>query len=747
MKSIRDTSRASFQYVEISNEDVTPTERPIAVVTKKAYKYVAVVGGSLIVLGLFLFLSMRVATVVLMPAITVFQTSLLHMDDRLSPLDTQAMADRGFDVGLLAFGNTECNKLMKAITFEIRQECRPPLPEETSKVTVDRGSKYQQIIGFGGAFTEAASINFYNLPEELQNRIVALYWGEDGIKYTLGRVPINSCDFSPESYSFDNIEGDVELTYFDTELTHDNAFMMPLMRLAQEEAQKRGSDLKLVASPWSPPKWMKTPLNGVQAMNGSADPQGLLDTHEIKKTWASYISKWVQSYGNKGVPIWAVTPQNEPEFAAPWEACKWTAEGERDWIKDYLGPILRHYNPGLKILAFDHNKDHLVKWADIILGDKEAAQYVDGMAFHWYAGGLDRLLDGTYGYNSVNTTHHTYPDRLLISTEGCSCPGVVLDDWQRAERHGHDVIFDMLNHANGWIDWNLLVNSEGGINHVGNNCDAPLVCSKDFSDVHIQPKFYYMGHFSKFVAPGSRRVKSSVKGKFGFDPTLDTGARQGMEVQAWACEESTRQQWKLQDVHGMEGEEGGSIALKQALKWVGEDGAKMSTHLCFGGTTGWMPDRPYISLVNCDPNDNAYDSHPPLEFVVDQHHNFLVEKGSGRCLGLAEGVRESGALLELQECVVSSTRRLKNAPSRDHQQFVYDAKTGEIKVSTFTGEMCLTSGWPFLTGVAFESEDERTATVVVMNEASQDTKITLTDSVKGTGWFGINGRSMQTITY
>lgn len=380
--------------------------------------------------------------------------------------------------------------------------------------------------------------------------------------------------------------------------------------------------------------------------------------------------------------------------------------------------------------------------------DKDAAKYVDGMAFHWYAGGLDRLLDGTYGYNSVNSTHHAYPDSILINTEGCSCPGVSIDDWQRAERHGHDVIFDMLNHANGWIDWNLLVNSEGGINHFGNNCDAPLVCREDFSDVHMQPKFFYMGHFSKFVAPGSRRVQSSVVGKFGFDPSLETGARAGMEVQAWPCEESTRQQWKLEDA---EGNERGTIRLDQPLRWVAEDGKKMSTHLCFGGTKGWMPDRPYISLVNCDPEDPAYEEHRPLEFVVDQHHRFLVEKESGKCLGLAEGVREAGALLELQKCIVATNSRHESkggSMERDHQQFHYNAKTGEIQLSTaFAGEMCLTSGWPLLTGVAFESEDERSVAVVVMNEASQDTKITLTDSVKGTGWFGINGRSIQTIMY
>ena len=649
MKSIR--NNRSFQYAEINEEDVSPTERPIATVQKKAFKYAAVAGGGLIVLALFLFLSMRAATVLLMPSITVVQTSLLHLEDRLSVLDTEGMKERGFDTGLLAFGNTECNKLMKAIKLETFGYCKPPPLEETSTVSVDSDVKYQEILGFGGAFTEAASINFYKLPKAIQQRVVSLYWGQQGIGYTLGRVPIKSCDFSPSSYSFDAIEGDEHLAYFDTELTHDNAYMMPLMRLALEEAQAWGSDLKLVASPWSPPAWMKEPVNGVQSMNGSASPIGLIDTHEMKMTWAKYISKWVEAYQAKGIPIWAITPQNEPEFAAPWEACKWDAVTERDWIAQYLGPVIKHYHPDLKILAFDHNKDHLFDWATAILGDEVSAKYVDGMAFHWYAGGFDRMLDGTFGYNNVNKTHHAYPDKLLLNTEGCSCPGVLLDDWLRAERHGHDVIFDLLNYANGWIDWNLLVNHEGGINHVGNNCDAPLVCNEDFTDVHYQPKFFYMAHFSRFIRPGSVRVSSHIVGNFGFNPELQTGARAGVEVQMWPCEKSTRQQWRL-DAKSASGDS--LIALQQELTWAQNDEAgkktEMSARLCLGGANGWMPDRPYLSLVDCNTSAVGADEHPPMRVAL-QADGYLVETSTGKCVGLAEDSMEAGALLGLLDCV------------------------------------------------------------------------------------------------
>ena len=135
------------------------------------------------------------------------------------------------------------------------------------------------------------------------------------------------------------------------------------------------------------------------------------------------------------------------------------------------------------------------------------------MAFHWYTGGMDRMMDGTYGYDNVNATHHFAPNKILLATEGCSCPDVKLDDWIRGERLTHDIIFDMKNYAQGWIDWNLLVDYRGGPNHLGNMCDAPLVTNKNFTDIHIQPKYYYFGHISKFVPPTSKRIQSTIVGK------------------------------------------------------------------------------------------------------------------------------------------------------------------------------------------------------------------------------------------
>jgi glucosylceramidase len=128
------------------------------------------------------------------------------------------------------------------------------------------------------------------------------------------------------------------------------------------------------------------------------------------------------------------------------------------------------------------------------------------------------MTDGTYGYDNVNFTHYLAPEKLLVNTESCSCPGVRVDDWIRAERLGHDLLFDLQSHTQAYIIWNLLLDHTGGPNHVGNVCDAPLISQPDFSDIHIQPQFHYLGHFSKFIKPGAQRIYSKTIGNFHFQP-------------------------------------------------------------------------------------------------------------------------------------------------------------------------------------------------------------------------------------
>lgn len=197
-------------------------------------------------------------------------------------------------------------------------------------------------------------MNYQMLPPEVQQEIIKLYFSKsEGIGYSMGRIHINSCDFCVESYSFDDTAGDWGLENFDMSVTHDQQAIIPLIREAMSAASSGGgTGIRLVASPWSPPAWMKVAVTphasnlgdeAVQSMLGSAKPDGLLA--DAQETWSKYISKFIKAYKMLGIPVWALTPQNEPEFAAPWEACVYSAEYEEGFISNYLGPTLRKDHP------------------------------------------------------------------------------------------------------------------------------------------------------------------------------------------------------------------------------------------------------------------------------------------------------------------------------------------------------------------------------------------------------------------
>jgi hypothetical protein len=273
-----------------------------------------------------------------------------------------------------------------------------------SHVAFDTSTK---ILGFGGAFTQSAALNYNHLSATAKSAVMELLFGQDGLGYTLGRVHMNSCDFSTRSYSYDDHADDFELRYFDSSLQADvNSGIIDMARTAtlfvrDAWASDDGLDghLKLLASPWSPPAWMKKATwrdapdaRHAAGMTGSALPnclrEGVGPHSRYARAWAHYFSKYAAAYETLGVPLWAVTVQNEPEFPAPWEACAYDAASEREFVQHHLGPTLTRDHPDVKLFIFDHNKDHVNDWVDAIMGsESEAAQYVDGTAYHWYAGG------------------------------------------------------------------------------------------------------------------------------------------------------------------------------------------------------------------------------------------------------------------------------------------------------------------------------------------------------------------------
>ena len=379
--------------------------------------------------------------------------------------------------------------LTDTVSFgEIRQPLEPDID-----ILVDQSKQFQTLLGIGAALTDAAAETFYKLPKENQDLFMEAYYSqENGIGYSLGRTIIHSCDFSSGSYTYID-EGDSDLETFN--IDHDREFRLPFTKKAIAAA---GGKLTMYASPWSPPAFMKTNNNMLQG--GKLKP-------EFFQPWANYYVKFIEAYEAEGIPIWGLTIQNEPMAVQRWESCIYTAEEERDFLKNYLGPTLEQAGMGdRKIIVWDHNRDLLFQRASVILNDPEAAKYVWGTGFHWY----EDWKDGIPMFINVKNVNEVYPDKNLIFTEGCN-EGYDIDkinEVRLAERYGRSMINDFNNGVVAWTDWNILLDETGGPNHVGNLCFAPVHGDTKTGKITFTNSYYYIGHFSKFVLPGAKRISS-----------------------------------------------------------------------------------------------------------------------------------------------------------------------------------------------------------------------------------------------
>ena len=325
-------------------------------------------------------------------------------------------------------------------------------------IICDPSKTFQEIVGFGGALTESSAWVLAQLPTEQRMEILRRYYDpKEGIGYTLARTHLNSCDFSLSMWSLTPTPGDYDL--LDFTLDPMRRWLMPLIHDTRKVA---GADrFKLMASPWSPPAWMKT--------NNRMDDGGSL-RNEYRPAWANVYVKFVQAMAKEEkIPVWALSVQNEVDAHQTWESCKYTPEQERDFVRDFLG-------------------------------DPATAKYIWGMGLHWYV---------SDDYASSARVHEKFPDKHILFTEGCveGAPGN-MGKWENGERYVRNIIGDFSNHVCGFIDWNIVLDQRGGPNHVGNFCDAPVIVDTDTKKVTYGPSFYYLAHFSKFVQPGARRIHS-----------------------------------------------------------------------------------------------------------------------------------------------------------------------------------------------------------------------------------------------
>lgn len=345
---------------------------------------------------------------------------------------------------------------------------------------------YQEIEGFGGAFTDASGFVYSRMPEDLQRQFIRAYFSLEGLGYTCGRTSIDSCDFSRETYESDGDPDDPALSRFDVSRAAE--YVLPLLRAAQKEA---GRDMTLMFTPWSPPAWMKTNASRLHGGRLKEENYGL---------WAEYICRYLQEFEKLGAKAVYLSPQNEPKAAQTWDSCLFTAEEERVFIRDHLHPALvKNRLDNVQLLIWDHNKERALDRALQILGDPETAKRVSGVAVHWYSGDH---------FEALQMIRDAFPDKKLVFSEGCVEYSLynAQNHLRNAQMYAHEIIGDLNHGMRLFLDWNLLLDEQGGPNHVGNFCDAPVMFDTKAHELKYNLSFDYIGHFSRFLRPNARRA-------------------------------------------------------------------------------------------------------------------------------------------------------------------------------------------------------------------------------------------------
>jgi len=381
------------------------------------------------------------------------------------------------------------NRITPTETLHFETNAQPV--ETEVAVFVDPAKSFQTMLGIGGALTDASAEVFYKLPKDKQKELLTAYYDKaKGIGYTLGRTNIQSCDFSSDTYSYVS-NNDPSLKTFD--ISHDKKYRIPFIK---EVIAAAGGKLTLFVSPWSPPAFMKT--------NNDVLHGGKLKK-EFDQSWANFYVKFINAYEKQGIPVWGLSVQNEPMATQKWESCLYTAEEERDFVKNFLGPTLQKQGmAGKKLIVWDHNRDLLYQRASTILEDPQAAKYVWGVGFHWY----ETWTGAGPNFEATRLVHQAFPNKNLIFTEGCveSYNADRLNDWALGERYGTSMINDFNAGTVGWTDWNILLDEKGGPNHVGNFCFAPVHAEVATGKLIYTSSYYYIGQFSKFIKPGAKRL-------------------------------------------------------------------------------------------------------------------------------------------------------------------------------------------------------------------------------------------------
>ena len=388
--------------------------------------------------------------------------------------------------------------------------------KETHLWEVYPEATFQKIKGCGGAFTESSAHLWTRLNSSLQTELIHAYFADTAAAYNMARTHINSCDFSLGSYDY--LQGsDTSLASFNLE--PDKEDIIPMIQAAQALEK----ELMIIASPWTAPPFMK---DNNAWFGGTLKP-------EFYSTWAEYFVKYHQEMANEGIDIWGYTVENEPlGNDGNWESMHFTPLEMANFIKNDLGPNFRKNEIDAAILIYDQNRgEELEEWAEALLKDTALLPFIQGTAVHWYTSTYDWFPE------SLNHTHSLAPNKAIIQTEACVDAEVphwkddawywqkeATDwgyDWAKPEdkhlhpkyvpvfRYARDIIGSMNSWVEAWVDWTMLLDRQGGPNHVQNWCVAPVLADTVKQELYYTPLYDVMRHFSAFIPRGSQRIGHS----------------------------------------------------------------------------------------------------------------------------------------------------------------------------------------------------------------------------------------------
>jgi glucosylceramidase len=438
---------------------------------------------------------------------------------------------------------------------------KPGRSRADTRIRVFPDRPRQRLMGIGSSFTEASAFVLAQLPLAQRAEVMAKLFAEQGANFALARTPIGATDFSLEGhYSYAPVSGDKALAHFDISVDRDgfpasrypdirdpDYDLLPMIHEALAiKRQQQDSTLRIMATAWTAPPWMKDIDDWYRdGSGGSLKP-------EYIQTYADYLVKYLEAYAAQGVDIWGLTPVNEPlGNSGQWESMHFSAESQRDFIKQQLGPKLRANGyQDLELFILDHSRVDLEHWAEVIYADPDCAQYVSGAAVHWY--------ESTFKvYEDVfERVHARHPEFSIIHSEGCiddlgrdAPPGVRdpagykesgwfdnddfwwhdnASDWAYSvtwegvnaddhplytpvHRYARNIIVSLNHWVTGWIDWNIVLDAQGGPNHVGNFCGAPIMIDTASGYVYYTPIYYILAQLSRSIRPGDRALQTETR--------------------------------------------------------------------------------------------------------------------------------------------------------------------------------------------------------------------------------------------